>query len=276
MNDFTGRVGVVTGAGNGLGRALAVALGDQGASVVVADVEVSAAEETAELVRTAGGTATAVAVDVSSWPSMQELASRTLEAYGSVDLVCNNAGVSLGAKPVSDLSLNDWAWTMDVNLWGVIHGIQTFLPILRSQGSGHLVNTASAGSLSGMGYAAPYCASKAAVLSLSESLYFELADEGLPIVVSVVLPAAVQTTLSRSEERRPAHLRDETTSPGAPSAGEERLRAVRATGISPAEAAEQVLQGIREDRFYIFTHPGFEARAGRRLADIRAGRGPSI
>src|SRR5262249_45249585 len=142
--------------------------------------------------------------DVSSYGSVAALAAAALEAFGCVHVVCNNAGISTSGVAIADLAVEDWRWTFEVNVFGVVHGLHAFLPILLEQDEAHIVNTASSAALSGTAYSGAYSATKAAVLSLSETLHRELADAGSNVGVSVLLPGAVRTTLSRSELRRPA------------------------------------------------------------------------
>jgi NAD(P)-dependent dehydrogenase (short-subunit alcohol dehydrogenase family) len=174
---------VVTGAGSGLGRALSVELGRRRGRVVVSDVNAPAAEETARQVEAAGGQARVVVCDVTRPEQVDALAEASEAAFGGMDLVVNNAGVaSVGS--VGRMSLADWKHVLDVNLWGVIHGCHSFVPRLRRQGSGHVLNIASMAGLLSAPYMGPYNASKAAVVALSETLYTELRPAGLGVTVA--------------------------------------------------------------------------------------------
>jgi NAD(P)-dependent dehydrogenase (short-subunit alcohol dehydrogenase family) len=253
-----GRVAVVTGGGSGIGRALAEALAAAGSAVVVADLDLTAAEAVADEIRSNGGRADAVTVDVADAASVDELAAGVIGRHGRVDVLCNNAGVST-FNLIEDQTLDDWRWVLSVNLWGVIHGVHSFLPILRRQGTpAHIVNTASiAGLLSGVAFIGPYSATKVAVVSISETLVKEFAIAGLPIGVSVLCPSSVDTRVMESERSRPRSLGVEHRTETA-----ETVRlGIRAsftgpTGLPPALVAQRVIDAIREDRFWIITHPG--------------------
>jgi NAD(P)-dependent dehydrogenase (short-subunit alcohol dehydrogenase family) len=249
---------VVTGAASGIGRALAETFVAEGSSVLLGDIDGTEAERVAASLRDRGGKAEAVSVDVSDAGSLEGLAAQTLERFGRVDVLCNNAGVST-FNLIQDQTLDDWRWVLDVDLWGVVHGLHAFLPILRRQGTpAHIVNTASiAGLLSGVAFIGPYAAAKAAVVSISETLSQELAIAGLPIGVSVLCPSSVDTKVMESERSRPARLGTEQR--------QESAEAVRLairdsftgpTGLTPAHVARCVLAAIRAGEFWIITHPG--------------------
>jgi NAD(P)-dependent dehydrogenase (short-subunit alcohol dehydrogenase family) len=269
-----GKVAVVTGAASGIGRALAEAFATAGSAVVVADLDAGGAEEAAASIRAAGGDAFAVSVDVSDAASVEQLAATTVERYGRVDVLCNNAGVST-FNLVRDQTLDDWRWVVGVDLWGVVHGVHTFLPIMRQQGTpAHIVNTSSiAGLLSGVAFIGPYAATKVAVVSISETLAQELALEESPIRVSVLCPSSTDTKVMESERNRPADLGAETRT--------ETAEAVRLmikdsftgpTGRTPEQVADRVLEAIRAGEFWIVSHPNsrdvVETRFGAILAAI--------
>jgi NAD(P)-dependent dehydrogenase (short-subunit alcohol dehydrogenase family) len=262
-----GRVAVVTGAASGIGRALAEAFAAEGSAVVVADRDADEAEAAAAGIRAAGGDALAVEVDVTDPGSVERLAAITIERFGRVDVLCNNAGVST-FNLMKDQTLDDWKWVIDVDFWGVVHGLHTFVPIMREQGTpGHIVNTASiAGLLSGVAFIGPYCAAKVAVVSVSETLAQELAIDGAPIGVSVLCPSSVNTKMMESERGRPAALGVEHRTEMAESV---RLSIKESftgpTGLEPVQVAARVLDALRNGEFWIVTHPGegpaVEARA---------------
>jgi NAD(P)-dependent dehydrogenase (short-subunit alcohol dehydrogenase family) len=235
MRELASKNAVVTGGGSGIGRGLVRALAEAGMAVAVADIEGDAAAAVAEEV---GGRP--FVVDVSSLESVSQLASDVFAAYGSVDVLCNNAGVGLGG-PIERMTADDWRWTFGVNVGGVINGLISFLPRLRSQGThAHIVNTASAAGLFSRAGAGPYCASKAAVIAISEALREELSDAG--IGVTVVCPFFVRTRISESARNRPAHMvPTQARPPQLPSEG----------GDDPDEIGRVVRQAILDDRLYV-------------------------
>jgi NAD(P)-dependent dehydrogenase (short-subunit alcohol dehydrogenase family) len=272
-----GRVAVVTGAASGIGRALAEAFAAAGSAVVVADLDATNAEVVAAGIRERGGEAIAIAVDVSDAAAVDRLAAATIERYRHVDVLCNNAGVST-FNLMRDQTLDDWRWVFNVNLWGVVHGLQSFVPIMREQGTpAHIVNTASiAGLMSGVAFIGPYAATKVAVVSISETLALEWQIDGTPIHISVLCPSSVDTKVMESERGRPASLGCEQRTEMAESV---RLMIrdsfTGPTGKTPGAVAEIVLDAIRARRFWIITHPDEGAPVGTRFADILAHMPPA-
>jgi NAD(P)-dependent dehydrogenase (short-subunit alcohol dehydrogenase family) len=246
-----------------LARAFAAA----GGRLVVADIEADALDAALPLLPP---DTLAVRTDVSRIDDVEALASATLERFGSVDIVCNNAGVST-FNLLEHQTLDDWRWVLDVNLWGVVHGVQTFVPIMRRQGTpAHVVNTASfAGLMSGIAYLGPYAVSKVAVVSLSETLRNELAMEGVPIGVSVLCPGFTNTNVMEAERNRPAHLGAEARTDGA----QQFVDFVKgsfttAEGKEPDDVAAQVIDAVRRDRFWVVSHGGVDAMIEPRFAEI--------
>ncbi len=252
----TGRVAVVTGAASGIGRAMAELFAHEGSAVVVADRDAEQAEVVAASIRDGSGDALAVTVDVSDVDAVDGLAATTVDHFGRVDVLCNNAGVST-FNLMRDQSLEEWKWVFDVNFWGVVHGLRAFLPIMREQGTpGHVVNTASIGGLlTGAAVIGPYCATKAAVVSVSETLAQELAIEEMPIGVSVLCPSSVDTRMMESDRTRPAALGVEQRTDVA-EAWHAMIKdgLTGPTGLAPQQVADRVLQAIRNDEFWIITH----------------------
>jgi NAD(P)-dependent dehydrogenase (short-subunit alcohol dehydrogenase family) len=279
VKEFKGRVAVVTGAASGIGRALAARFAGEGMKVVLADVEPGALAAAARELQRTGCETLAVETDVSRADQVEALARRTLGAFGAVHVVCNNAGVFTGGL-CWEAPLADYEWVMGVNVWGVIHGIRSFVPILLAQGGeGHVVNTASMAALTSMPYAGIYHMSKHAVLALSECLHHELVLRGSQVRVSALCPELVATQIDTAERNRPAHLRP---GPGAPGAAPERelVQQAIARGIAqgtpPAKIADRVLDAIREQRFYVLSEDAWRRSSEVRCEDLRLGRNPTL
>ncbi len=276
MKEFRGRVAVVTGAASGIGQALAASFAGEGMRVVLADIEPGALAAAERELKRAGCETLAVETDVSRAEQVEALARRTLDAFGAVHIVCNNAGVFAGGL-CWEAPLADYDWVLGVNMWGVIHGIRSFLPILLAQGGeGHLVNTASMAALTTLPYAGIYHMSKHAVLALSECLHHELVLRGSQVRVSALCPELVATRIDTAERNRPAHLRSE---PAAGPEGElvrQAIAAGVAKGIPPARIAERVLDAIREQRFYVLSEDSWRRSSEVRCEDVRLGRNPTL
>lgn len=275
MEDFQGKVAVVTGGASGIGRALAEKSAQQGMKVVLADVEASALKQAEEEMRSGGADVLAVQTDVSKAEDVEALAQKAFDTYRAVHLLFNNAGVG-GGTTVWDSSLADWQWILGVNLWGVIHGIHFFVPRMLAQGSeGHIVNTASSAGLiasSGLGI---YKVTKHGVVTLSETLALELAQAGANIKVSVLCPEWVNTRIMDSERNRPVALQN-APQPLRPevAAAIQAIRQVIEAGIPPSQVAGTVFDAIRENKFYILTHPTTKFAVQLRMQGILDDTGP--
>jgi NAD(P)-dependent dehydrogenase (short-subunit alcohol dehydrogenase family) len=248
MDDFQGRVAVITGGGGGIGAAMAEAFAVRGARLVLADLELDAAAAVAERLRARGAEALAVQTDVTVLDAVRALAEETVGRFGAVHIVCNNAGVATFGE-IATATHADWDFTMRVNFWGVVHGVEAFLPRLLAQGQGgHIVNTASMAGLVGMQWLGVYCASKFAVVGLTEALHREVSRQG--IGVSVLCPMIVATNINEnSVTRRPAVLRNPGEPVVPPAAG------MVGSTITPEEVARRVVRAIERKDLYVLTHP---------------------
>ena len=279
MRELRGKVAVVTGAASGIGRSMASRFAAEGMKVVLADIEAGALEQTKAAMVAEGATVLAVVTDVSSGPSVEALAAKTLEAYGAVHVICNNAGVGGVAGPLWTLTEADWDWTLRVNLWGVIHGLRVFVPILLAQGGeGHVVNTASAAGLTATPFMAAYAATKHAVVAISEILSKDLQIADSTVKVSVLCPGFVRTRIVDSGRNRPDDLRNATKEPPSSEAVNmgQAVRQMVDAGMPPEEVAELVVAAIKEERFYILPHPEVKAVVQQRMDDIFGERTPEV
>ncbi|MDZ7729396.1 MAG: SDR family NAD(P)-dependent oxidoreductase [Dehalococcoidia bacterium] len=249
MEEFRDRVAVVTGGASGIGLALADRAAREGMSVVIADVEEVALRSAADTLRKHGGAVLAQSVDVSHESEVEALAERVFQEFGAVHLFCNNAGVINRERPTWEHSIADWSWVLGVNVWGIIHGIRSFVPRMLASGEeGHIVNTASmAGVITGGMGNAVYDASKHAVVSISESLYRDLVVRQTQVSASVLCPGAVSTKIFEAERNRPADLGQPEGDPP-----ESRGTGMPADAFPPDEVANQVFDAVRENRFYVF------------------------
>ena len=277
VREFRGRVAVITGAASGIGRALALRAVDEGMKVVLADIEGRPLRALAGELKRSGSAAIAVPTDVRRPRQIARLARRAYAAYGAVHLLFNNAGV--GCSDLAwDIPDRDWEWVLGVNLWGTIHGLREFVPLMLSQGQeGHIVNTASILGLLTAPHLGAYSASKHAVMALSETLYQELQATGGRIGVSVLCPAFVKSGIMDSARNRrhwfwKLFARRTGTVQNARDAGWQRLVDL---GMDGGEVARLTFDGIREGRFYIAAHAGFQCLIDRRLENLRQQRNPA-
>jgi NAD(P)-dependent dehydrogenase (short-subunit alcohol dehydrogenase family) len=256
MKDFKGRVAVITGAASGIGRGLAERCVHEGMKVVLADLDETKLTEAETELKTAGGNVLGVRTDVSKRSDVELLARRALDAFGEVHLLFNNAGVAAGGAPW-EATWNDWEWVIGVNLWGVIHGVKVFMPLMLAQNTEcHIVNTSSAAGLTAGGFSAPYTMTKHAVVALSENLYLTLEQRNSLVKVSVLCPGVVRTNIASAERNRPPELRNEpVTMTPERQAGLAALTAAIDAGMSPLQVADVVFDAIRKEQFYILPHP---------------------
>jgi NAD(P)-dependent dehydrogenase (short-subunit alcohol dehydrogenase family) len=277
VHDLAGKVAVVTGAASGIGLALAQRFGRDGMRVVMSDIEAPALERAAADLAAEGVEVAAVTTDTSIEEQVVALAEATLERFGAVHLVCNNAGVGSRGLRLIDLPRRDFEWVLGVNLWGVLHGVRAFLPHLLAQDDGHIVNTASVSAIYHHPRMAPYNASKAAVLAISETLKFELDDDGSNVGVSVLCPSWVRTNLSLAVRNLPERLHYELTPEQAAEMAEykaRRRRQLTEDAIDTDQVAVQVRDAVLDNRFYVITHPESIENMQARFDRIIAGHNP--
>lgn len=277
MRDFKDKVAVVTGGASGIGLAMARRFAREGMWVVIADIDVEALAAAEREIRSTGATVLGVQTDVSRSQDVEVLAANALDKFGGVHIVCNNAGVGHMPGPIWEQSVNEWRWVMGVNLWGVIHGIRTFVPIMLKRGEdAHVVNTASAAGLISTSFFGIYQATKHAVVAISEVLYAELVSAGAHIGVSVVCPGFVKTRIVESSTRnRPPELARAEPSPAVQALIQQFCSMVEA-GMPPQAVADKVFDAIRDEKLYILTHSEFNERIRERVEDILAGRNPVL
>jgi NAD(P)-dependent dehydrogenase (short-subunit alcohol dehydrogenase family) len=258
VQSLAGKVAVVTGAASGIGLALARRFGQDGMRVVMADIEQSALDREAEVLVGEGIDVFARVTDTSLESDVDALAEATLEHFGGVHVVCNNAGVGSRGLKVADLPRRDFEWVIGVNLWGVINGIRAFLPRLLAQDEGHIVNTASVSGLYHHPRMGPYNATKAAVVALSETIRYELDDDGSNVGISVLCPSWVRTNISSAVRNLPERLHYELTPQQAEEMAEyksKRRQQLRDEAIDADDVARQVRDAVLANRFYVITHP---------------------
>ena len=277
MKEFNDKVAVVTGAASGIGQAIARRCALEGMRVVLADIEEATLSQTALEFKSAGANIHSVVTDVSKIGDVEELAQRTLEAFGAVHVLCNNAGVGAGST-AWETTNHDWAWTLNVNLWGVLHGIHAFLPIMIAQEEeSHIINTSSIAGLLPYHGVAPYHVSKHAVVAFSEKLFYDLGENQGKIKVSVLCPGWVQTRILESERNRQLefqnNLAEIVITPEMEATLREFQEAVE-NGLSPDVVADTVFQAVHNNRFYILTHPEFTPIVEARLNAITMGMNP--
>jgi NAD(P)-dependent dehydrogenase (short-subunit alcohol dehydrogenase family) len=273
MRDLRGKVAAVTGAASGLGRSMALAFAAEGMDLALADVDEVNLSSVQDEVLAKGVRAITLKVDVSNAQQLEIFRDQTLTRLGGVHVVCNNAGVSpLGA--VWENTPADWQWILGVNLWGVIHGVRAFTPHLIAQDEGHIVNTASVAGLISPPGSGAYNVTKHAVVALSETLHHDLRERGSAIGVSVLCPAYVPTGIADSERNRPPGL--EPTAKGKETLAREQMlkKAVASGRVSADDVARAVVQAVKEERFYILTHPRIKGAIGARMEDILQERTP--
>jgi NAD(P)-dependent dehydrogenase (short-subunit alcohol dehydrogenase family) len=273
MRELSGKIAVVTGAGSGIGRALALRFAAEGTALMLADVDPGGLAETASLLD--GVKVLTQITDVSDAAAVQHLADRTFGEFGAVHVLCNNAGVFQSGR-IWTREPEDFAWLLGVNLWGTLHGIRAFVPRMIAQDTeGHIVNTVSVAGLFAIPFAGAYSVSKYAALAASQSLAQDLEIAGSKLRVTALCPGWVKTGIGRSDRVRPENLtvaeriEDEMASVGVVDGLVER-------GMDPAEVALAAVEGIREERFLVFTHAGYAEGLREQTEALLSGRLPSF
>lgn len=271
MEQLEGKTAIVTGGAGGLGKAMAARFLAEGMSVVIADIEKSALDAAAEELSAGAAEVLPVVTDVTDPSSVEALAEQATRRFGSYHVVCNNAGVGGHFGLSWELPVEEWRWILDVNVWGVIHGIRTFVPALVAQNEGHVVNTASLAGWQGPPAMAAYSASKHAVLAISESLRSELELSGTGVGVSALCPGMVNSGIMSSERNWPSRLGEMPSVRSTPltSTIENLLRTGTTEGdVDPPAVAQVVVEGIQANRFILSTHPTQVVEAGRSRVNL--------
>ena len=269
MKQLDGKIAVITGAASGIGLALTKSFLSERMKVVMADIDENSLSKTASELETEGAEVLGVLCDVSDASSVETLADATIKNFGVPHVLCNNAGVA-PAGPILDTTPEEWQWTVGVNLLGVAYGTKTFAPLMLEQGEGHIINTASQAGLMTTPVLGMYCATKHAVVGFSEALYRELEDT--EVGVSCLCPEFVKTEIADPKRLRPHWVKvDEAHDTYQPLLAE----AIHATGIDPSVVASDVVEAVKKNKFWIFTHDTTLAQANRRFEDINADRNPS-
>jgi NAD(P)-dependent dehydrogenase (short-subunit alcohol dehydrogenase family) len=251
VQELSGRVAVITGGASGIGFGLARRFALEGARIVIGDVETDALDRAVSELRESGAEVEGVVTDVTDPAQMQALADAAVARFGGVHVFCNNAGVGGGGLSW-EMPLSTWEWVIGVDLWGVIHGVRTFVPLLMQQSEGYIVNTASVAGLVASPFMGPYNAAKHGVVAISETLHHELALAAPHVKVSVLCPGWVNTGIAESGRNRPANLREQGADVDGDGAA--LLRGFIEKGMPPDDVALKVREAMRDERFWILTH----------------------
>jgi NAD(P)-dependent dehydrogenase (short-subunit alcohol dehydrogenase family) len=266
VEDFEGKVAVVTGAASGIGRAMADAFAGLGMRLVLADIEAGPLEDAAHELREAGADVFAVTADVSRVADVERVGAAAMDVHGALHVACNNAGVAGGGL----------SWEVDLSTWEWVHGLHVFTPLIIRSGGGHVVNTASMAGLTSTPGMSPYNASKHAVVTISESMHTELAMTHPEVGVSVLCPGWVRTKINVSERNRPGWIPPEDDEAGALNQMRKVVDGLIAEGLQPAAVANLVVEAIRHRRFWILTHPEWSDMVRDRTDRILSGEDPRM
>ncbi len=270
MKNFKGKTAVITGAGSGIGRALAHEAAAHGMNLVLADINETDLNAVNTELKAKGAPTLAVPSDVSQWSAVETLRDKATKAFGNLHLLMNNAGVSSAPQPIWESSLSDWNWVIGVNQMSVIYGIKAFVPGMLNHGEpAHVLNTASIAGLISNSRMNTYTVTKHAVVALSETLFLDLQEAGANIGVSVLCPAWIKTQIHKSERNRPSTERTDLSK-----LNNKSLSAAATIfnyvekGLEPTDVAKTVFEAIEKDCFYILTHPPFSKFVSQRLEAI--------
>jgi NAD(P)-dependent dehydrogenase (short-subunit alcohol dehydrogenase family) len=275
VDRFEGKVAVITGAGSGLGRAFAEKGAALGMKLVLADIDETALAATVDALRAQGAEALGLQTDVSDAAQVDALAHAALDKHGAVHVLFNNAGVGVGGF-VWENSANDWQWTFGVNVMGIAHGLRAFVPHMLKQEDAHIVNTASVAGLLAAPAMGVYNASKHAVVAITETLYHDLRLARASVGVSLLCPAFVPTGIADAERGRPASLANDAPYTASQKlAARQLVKAVESGKLSARDIADMTFDAVRENRFYVITHPAIMASVRLRHEDIEHLRTPS-
>lgn len=253
MLDLQDRVAVVTGAASGIGRAIARRFVADGMKVVVSDIDDAAIARAVDELRAVGGDVVGVRADVGERAGVERLAAATIAAFGKVNVLCNNAGIVIGGR-IELLTEAEWRRVIDIDLWGPIHGVRTFLPLIEAAGEGHIVSTSSTSGLGAPPFIAPYAVAKAGVIGLMESLRRELDERSSPIGASVLCPGPVKTSLMAASAELAKSIDDRSNTHEGAEFARTSGNMLQLGGKEPAEIASMVRDAIIENRFWIITH----------------------
>ena len=268
MYDVDGKTAVITGAAGGMGLSMAKSFASAGMNVVLADIDAARLDASVASLTAAGHAAIGVVTDVSKEAHIQALAQATLDEFGAVHVVSNNAGIGIPGT-VDDMTLDDWKWTLDVDLWSVIYGVRTFLPILKAQGEGHISATSSMAGLSCGPVLGAYHVAKHGVVALMDTVRIELKLAKSPVRASVLCPGPIDTNIAYSDRLRP----DEVATRDNNKLEDkffENLRNELAGGMDPDEVGDMMLDAVQNERFWILTHPNeFLPILEKRVAHIK-------
>ncbi|MEH6515887.1 MAG: SDR family NAD(P)-dependent oxidoreductase [Halioglobus sp.] len=256
MNQFAGKTAVISGGGEGIGLAIAKALGEQKMNIVLADIDAGNLEKASAELEQAGVPVLAVALDVAEEAQWQEVARQALDRFGSIHMLVNNAGVGGGSGSIENQNAKNWEWALNVNLMGVVFGAKVMVPLIKEHGDGGwLVNVASMAGMGGVPYGGAYSATKSAVVALSEGWAGELKSDG--IAVSVLCPAFVQTRIYDSQRNRQTRYQSEKTESSDKSGVLGKAKTAVQNGIDPSIVGKRLVEALSAGELYIFTHPNY-------------------